>query len=138
MENSWDLNLKTLYDPCDKPVLYLRESLCLSAVLSSWPMSLWFLICDHAQVLEAARDVLNKSRDNSLTSLYFYDLSENLQRLLFEVCHAVLCSVIYNHTNTYVYISGVLCGAFQQPFHRNHNMVQWLRFLARTLSVVHS
>ncbi|KAL9951872.1 hypothetical protein ACROYT_G044611 [Oculina patagonica] len=36
------------------------------------------------QVLEAARDLLKQSQEASLTSLYFYDLSERLERLLFE------------------------------------------------------
>ena len=37
------------------------------------------------QVVEAARDCLSKSKDGLLSSGYFMDLSENLQRLLYEV-----------------------------------------------------
>ncbi len=37
------------------------------------------------QVVEAARDCLSKSKDGLLTSGYFMDLSENLERLLYEV-----------------------------------------------------
>lgn len=36
------------------------------------------------QVLEAARDSLKQSKDSALTSLYFYDLSDKLERLLIE------------------------------------------------------
>lgn len=36
------------------------------------------------QIVEAARDLLKQSQDGALTSLYFYDLSEKLDRLLFE------------------------------------------------------
>ena len=38
-----------------------------------------------SQVVEAARDCLSKSKDGLLSSGYFIDLSENLQRLLYEV-----------------------------------------------------
>jgi len=37
------------------------------------------------KVVEAARDLLKQSQEGALTSLYFYDLSERLERLLFEV-----------------------------------------------------
>ena len=37
------------------------------------------------QILEAARDLLKQSQEGALTSLYFYDLSDRLERLLFEV-----------------------------------------------------
>lgn len=37
------------------------------------------------QVVEAARDCLSKSKDGLLTNGYFVDLSDNLQRLLYEV-----------------------------------------------------
>lgn len=45
------------------------------------------------QVVGAARDCLCKSKDGLLTSGYFMDLSENLQRLLYEVCsnYVVVC-----------------------------------------------
>lgn len=38
----------------------------------------------HHQVLEMARDCLNKSHVKLITSRYFYEMSENLERLLFE------------------------------------------------------
>lgn len=39
----------------------------------------------HHQVLEMARDCLNKSKKKLITSCYFYEMSENLDRLLQEV-----------------------------------------------------
>ncbi|XP_022915155.2 microtubule-associated serine/threonine-protein kinase 3 isoform X1 [Onthophagus taurus] len=38
----------------------------------------------HHQVLEMARDCLNKSHNKLITSRYFYEMSENLERLLTE------------------------------------------------------
>uniref|UniRef100_A0A182SUM2 non-specific serine/threonine protein kinase n=1 Tax=Anopheles maculatus TaxID=74869 RepID=A0A182SUM2_9DIPT len=38
----------------------------------------------HHQVLEMARDCLNKSQAKLITSRYFYEMSENLERLLME------------------------------------------------------
>lgn len=38
----------------------------------------------HHQVLEMARDCLNKSHAKLITSRYFYEMSENLERLLLE------------------------------------------------------
>lgn len=38
----------------------------------------------HHQVLEMARDCLHKSHAKLITSRYFYEMSENLERLLFE------------------------------------------------------
>uniref|UniRef100_A0A1B0BXN9 non-specific serine/threonine protein kinase n=1 Tax=Glossina palpalis gambiensis TaxID=67801 RepID=A0A1B0BXN9_9MUSC len=38
----------------------------------------------HHQVLEMARDCLNKSEAKLITSRYFYEMSENLERLLLE------------------------------------------------------
>lgn len=39
----------------------------------------------HHQVLEMARDCLYKSQSRLITSRYFYEMSENLERLLIEV-----------------------------------------------------
>lgn len=39
----------------------------------------------HHQVLEMARDCLHKSQNKLITSRYFYEMSENLERLLTEV-----------------------------------------------------
>ncbi|CAH3170099.1 unnamed protein product [Porites evermanni] len=36
------------------------------------------------QILEAGRDLLKQSQEGALTSLYFYDMSTRLERLLFE------------------------------------------------------
>ena len=39
----------------------------------------------HHQVLEMAKDCLQKSQEKLITSRYFYELSENLEKLLCEV-----------------------------------------------------
>lgn len=39
----------------------------------------------HHQIMEMAADILQKSRDDLLSSVYFYDLSQNLDELLLEV-----------------------------------------------------
>jgi len=39
----------------------------------------------HHQVVKLAEDCLHKSRDQLLSSAYFYELSENLQTLLNDV-----------------------------------------------------
>lgn len=44
----------------------------------------------HHQVVEAAKDCLEKSRDKLLTAQYFYEMSERLEQLLKEVCIEVL------------------------------------------------
>lgn len=44
----------------------------------------------HHQVVEAAKDCLEKSRDKLLTAQYFYEMSERLEQLIKEVCIEVL------------------------------------------------
>lgn len=39
----------------------------------------------HHQVIEMAKDCLQKSNEKLITSRYFYELSENLEKLLTEV-----------------------------------------------------
>ena len=39
----------------------------------------------HHQVLEMARDCLQKSEDKLITSRYFYEMSDNLEKLLIQV-----------------------------------------------------
>jgi microtubule-associated serine/threonine kinase len=41
----------------------------------------------HHQVIEMARDCLQKSEEKLVTSRYFYEMSENLERLLLEVLY---------------------------------------------------
>nr|2M9X_A Chain A, Microtubule-associated serine/threonine-protein kinase 1 [Homo sapiens] len=36
----------------------------------------------HHQIIELARDCLTKSRDGLITTVYFYELQENLEKLL--------------------------------------------------------
>lgn len=44
----------------------------------------------HHQVIEMARDCLDKSRSGLITSQYFYELQENLEKLLQDVSVLVL------------------------------------------------
>lgn len=44
----------------------------------------------HHQVIEMARDCLDKSRSGLITSHYFYELQENLEKLLQDVSVLVL------------------------------------------------
>lgn len=39
----------------------------------------------HHQVIELSRDCLEKSREGLITSRYFYELQENLEKLLQDV-----------------------------------------------------
>jgi len=39
----------------------------------------------HHQIAELARDCLAKSRDGLITSVYFFELQENLEKLLQDV-----------------------------------------------------
>jgi microtubule-associated serine/threonine kinase len=39
----------------------------------------------HHQVIELAKDCLQKSQDKLITSHYFFEISENLEKLLVEV-----------------------------------------------------
>jgi len=44
------------------------------------------------QVLEIARDCLKKSEEKLITRGYFYEMSENLELLLAEVCYLKIMS----------------------------------------------
>lgn len=55
-----------------------------SAVCNSFRDSQPIVRFVHHQVLEMARDCLNKSEAKLITSRYFYEMSENLERLLLE------------------------------------------------------
>ena len=43
----------------------------------------------HHQVMEVAKDCLSRSKEKLLNSHYFYEMSENLEKLLIEVCFAL-------------------------------------------------
>lgn len=47
----------------------------------------------HHQTLEMARDCLQKSEDKLITSRYFYEMSENLEKLLTQVSEPSWISV---------------------------------------------
>ena len=40
----------------------------------------------HHQVIEMARDCLQKSQEKLITTRYFYEMNESLEHLLVEVC----------------------------------------------------
>ena len=44
----------------------------------------------HHQILEMARDCLQKSEEKLITSRYFYEMSENLEKLLTQVNEGTL------------------------------------------------
>lgn len=39
----------------------------------------------HHQIVELSRDCLTKSQDGLITTVYFYELQENLEKLLHDV-----------------------------------------------------
>ncbi|GAA6073423.1 microtubule-associated serine/threonine-protein kinase 1 isoform X1, partial [Tachysurus ichikawai] len=49
----------------------------------------------HHQIAELSRDCLTKSREGLITTVYFYELQENLDKLLHDVslCHVYMCLV---------------------------------------------
>lgn len=55
----------------------------------------------HHQITELARDCLTKSREGVITSVYFCELQENLEKMLHDVsCVAgIWCDVLPNLTN---------------------------------------
>lgn len=48
----------------------------------------------HHQVIEMARDCLQKSQEKLITTRYFYEMSENLEHLLMEVCIYMDCDLL--------------------------------------------
>jgi microtubule-associated serine/threonine kinase len=59
----------------------------------------------HHQVIEMARDCLQKSQEKLVTSRYFYEMSENLERLLSEV---VYVSITLEHAENLLQLFLVL------------------------------
>lgn len=58
------------------------------------------------QVIEMARDCLKKSQEKLITRGYFYEMSENLERLLLEVLliSLLLSLVLFKLTPTFDFI----------------------------------
>ena len=50
----------------------------------------------HHQVVKLAEDCLQKSRDQLLSSAYFYELSESLQTLLNDVIIIIIIIIVFN------------------------------------------
>ncbi|XP_057193216.1 microtubule-associated serine/threonine-protein kinase 2 isoform X2 [Triplophysa rosa] len=59
----------------------LAEFICTSAPDKVMPLADGVLSFIHHQVIELARDCLDKSREGLITSRYFYELQENLETL---------------------------------------------------------
>ncbi|KAM7409379.1 hypothetical protein PAMA_001045 [Pampus argenteus] len=60
----------------------LADLLCSSAPDKVCPLADGVLSFIHHQLIELSRDCLEKSRDGLITSRYFYELQENLEKLL--------------------------------------------------------
>ncbi|XP_074077644.1 microtubule-associated serine/threonine-protein kinase 2 isoform X4 [Macrotis lagotis] len=60
----------------------LAECIASNATENVLPLADGALSFIHHQVIELARDCLDKSRDGLITSRYFYELQENLEKLL--------------------------------------------------------
>lgn len=63
----------------------LAELLASSAPDKVRPMADGVLSFIHHQLIELSRDCLQKSREDLITSRYFYELQENLEKLLQDV-----------------------------------------------------
>ncbi|XP_066204038.1 microtubule-associated serine/threonine-protein kinase 1 isoform X5 [Saccopteryx leptura] len=60
----------------------LRDFTCTYEPDSVLPLADGVLSFIHHQIIELARDCLTKSRDGLITTVYFYELQENLEKLL--------------------------------------------------------
>jgi microtubule-associated serine/threonine kinase len=65
----------------------------------------------HHQVIEMARDCLQKSEERLITSRYFYEMSENLEKLLSEVRYSKLMSCVCNLTELMFLDEGKVSGS---------------------------
>lgn len=63
----------------------LAELLSSSAPDKVCPLADGVLSFIHHQLIELSRDCLEKSREDLITSRYFYELQENLEKLLQDV-----------------------------------------------------
>uniref|UniRef100_F7EM52 non-specific serine/threonine protein kinase n=1 Tax=Monodelphis domestica TaxID=13616 RepID=F7EM52_MONDO len=63
----------------------LAECIASNAAENVLPLADGALSFIHHQVIELARDCLDKSRDGLITSRYFYELQENFEKLLQDV-----------------------------------------------------
>lgn len=70
--------IKQMQERLDK---FIEENTELSPEIASDAVTRFV----HHQVVEMAKDCLQKSKDDLITSHYFYEMSENLEKLLTEV-----------------------------------------------------
>lgn len=71
----------------------LAELLSSSAPDKVCPLADGVLSFVHHQLIELSRDCLEKSREGLITSRYFYELQENLEKLLQDVSGATVYSL---------------------------------------------
>lgn len=71
----------------------LAELLSSSAPDKVCPLADGVLSFIHHQLIELSRDCLEKSREGLITSRYFYELQENLEKLLQDVSGAAVYSL---------------------------------------------
>ena len=76
----------------------------------------------HHQVLEMARDCLQKSEDKLITSRYFYEMSDNLEKLLIQVL-VFTCLNCLDEDEEYLHIEDMISLQFlllTQPRHARY------------------
>lgn len=71
----------------------LAELLSSSAPEKVCPLADGVLSFIHHQLIELSRDCLEKSREGLITSRYFYELQENLEKLLQDVSPTTVYSM---------------------------------------------
>lgn len=75
----------------------LAELLSSSAPEKVCPLADGVLSFIHHQLIELSRDCLEKSREGLITSRYFYELQENLEKLLQDVSLTTVYSKSHKH-----------------------------------------
>lgn len=69
----------------------IQEVIRSSSPESVLPLADGVLGFAHHQIIELARDCLEKSRLGLITSSYFCELTDKLERLVLEVCPSFIC-----------------------------------------------
>lgn len=71
----------------------IQEVIRSSSPESVLPLADGVLGFAHHQIIELARDCLEKSRLGLITSSYFCELTDKLERLVLEVCSSFICGL---------------------------------------------
>lgn len=94
----WATSVTHLRSPLLLPQATAQMEERLSELLSSadpervCPLADGVLSFIHHQLMELSRDCLEKSREGLITSRYFYELQESLEKLLHDVSLLAVCS----------------------------------------------